>query len=121
MTLLNRAQIRSLGRPWDIRVLYPHTYVWYVYVSALDVMFTAVLLHFGGSEVNALANWVLHHWNLPGMILFKFVLVSFVICICEVVGRRRYILGRNLGHWAVGITCIPVLLAMLQLLSHAPH
>jgi hypothetical protein len=98
-------------------VLYPNTYVWYVLVSALDVLFTAVLLHFGGREVNMLANWVLARWDLAGMILFKFVLVAFVICICEIVGRKHPRVGRDLGHWAVGITCIPVILAILQLMT----
>jgi hypothetical protein len=126
MTQLNPAnpqaaeQAASPTAASAFHVLYPHTYVWYVFVSALDVMFTAVLLHFGGREVNVLANWVLVRWDLAGMVMFKFVLVSFVICICEFVGRKRHRLGRDLGHWAVGITCIPVLLAALQLITHAP-
>jgi hypothetical protein len=102
------------------QVLYPHTYVWYVFVSALDVLFTRVMLHFGGYEVNQLANWVLQRWDIAGMVLFKFALVTLVICICEFVGRKRYRVGRDLGYWAVGITWIPVLLAALQLISFAP-
>lgn len=107
-------------RPLRVRPLYPNVYIWYLYISALDVMFTAVLLNFGGREMNAIANWVLGRWDFAGLILFKFALVSFVICLCEIVGRKRYQLGKGLGQWAVGITCIPVSLAILQLLSTAP-
>jgi len=101
-------------------VIYPGIYVWYVFISALDVMFTWVVLHFDGEEVNQVANSVLIKWGLPGMVVFKFVLVSLVICICEYVGRQRPKLGQYLGEWAVGITCIPVLLAMLQLIFDLP-
>ena len=101
-------------------VLYPGIYTWYVFVSALDVMFTWVLLHFGGQEVNHLANVVLQKWDLLGMVIYKFVLVVLVICICEFVGRQRIKLGQYLGEWAVGITSIPVLLAALQLIVDRP-
>ena len=111
----------SSVRGWGSAVMYPHTYVWYVFVSALDVMFTAVTLHLGGVEMNVVANFVLQRWDFAGMVLFKFVLVTVVICICEFIGRQNWRLGRDLGHWAVGITWIPVLLATLQLIDHAPH
>jgi len=101
-------------------VLYPGIYVWYVFISALDVMFTWVVLHFDGEEVNQVANAVLMKWDLPGIVVFKFVLVTLVICICEFVGRQRPKLGQYLGEWAVGITCIPVLLAALQLIAASP-
>ncbi len=125
MTPINSAQSAAVdaartGPTLAEGVFYPHTYVWYVFVSSLDVMFTAVMLHFGGQEVNVIANWVLYRWDFTGMIVFKFVLVSLVICICEAVGRRNYRVGRELGHWAVGLTWIPVLLAALQLITEAP-
>jgi Domain of unknown function (DUF5658) len=99
-------------------VLYPQVYLWYVLVSSLDIMFTWVLLHMGGEEVNVLADYILRRWDLTGLVVFKFMLVSLVICVCEYVGRRRPKLGRILAEWAVGITCIPVLLAVLQVLVH---
>lgn len=103
-----------------LHVRYPGIYTWYVFVSALDVMFTWVLLHFGGEEVNQVADFVLQRWDLVGLVIFKFMLVMFVICVCEYVGRTRPKMGRYLGEWAVGITWIPVLLAILQLLFHRP-
>lgn len=113
--------LRTFGGVLPSGVLFPHHYVWYIFVSSLDVMFTWVLLHFGGVEVNAIANHVLGQWDLVGLVIFKFSLVSFVICVCEYVGRHNYSLGKNLGEWAVGITWIPVLLAMLQLMFDNPH
>jgi hypothetical protein len=101
-------------------VLYPDRYAWYVFVSALDVILTTVLLHFGAEEVNLVANWVLGRYNIAGLVVFKFVLVSLVLSICEYVGHRRPKLGQWLIEWAVGLTCIPVLLAILQLLFDLP-
>ena len=98
-------------------VLYPSTFLWYVFVSVLDLMFTRVVLSFGGREINAIANHVLQRWDLPGLVLFKFTLVFLVICICEYVGRRRYRTGLYVLQWAVGLTWIPVLLSILLLLT----
>jgi len=98
-------------------VLYPSTYLWYVLVSTLDLMFTRVMLHFGGEETNLIADFVLGRWNIVGLILFKFALVFLVICICEFVGRRRPRTGLYLIQWAVGITWIPVLLSIVLLLT----
>jgi hypothetical protein len=79
-------------------------------------MFTWVILHLGGREINIVADYVLVRWDIVGLVLFKFLLVTLVILICEVVGRRRYRLGRHLGLCAVCITWIPVVLAILQLM-----
>lgn len=106
--------------PRRYAALYPSRYSWYVFVSALDVILTTVLLHLGAEEVNVIANWVLGRWNIAGMVVFKFVLVSLVLVICEFVGRRRPRLGKWLIEWAVGITCIPVNLAVLQMLFDLP-
>jgi len=96
--------------------LFPNCYVWYVFFAALDVMLTTVVLHLGGSEVNLLADWVLTRYDLPGVVTFKFSLVVLVVCICETVGRRHYRVGRKLAEWAVAITAIPVILALVQIL-----
>lgn len=103
---------------WLGPALYPNTYTWYIFVNALDLMFTWIMLHFGGSEMNFVADYFLQRWDLAGMVVFKFTLVSFVILICEIVGRRKLTTGLYLAQWGVGITCIPILLAILQLLTH---
>lgn len=96
--------------------LFPNCYVWYVFFAALDVMLTTLVLHLGGSEVNLLADWILARYELPGLVAFKFSLVVLVVCICETVGRRNHRVGRKLAEWAVAITAIPVVLALVQIL-----
>ena len=101
------------------RVLYPNIYVWFVFLAALDIMMTWIVLWRGGREVNVMAHWVLNRWGLPGMVTFKFILVVFIIVVCEYIGRRKYDGGRSLARWAVALNIIPVVLAFVQLLRHS--
>ncbi len=98
-------------------VLYPKHYVWYVFTSTLDLILTWIILHVGGSEVNALANWVIQQFDLPGVVIFKYSLVLLVITICEIVGRNEWRRGKHLCEWAVGLTFIPVVVALYQLFA----
>ena len=93
-------------------VLYENHYTWFVFVSALDVMLTWVILHAGGREANHLAAAVLDRFGLEGLVVFKFALVILVIAICEVVGRKNIATGRRLASWAVALTCVPLLVAV---------
>ena len=97
-------------------VLYPNCYTWFVFFSALDIMITWIVLHRGGHEVNRIADWVIRLADLPGLVVFKFVLVVLVVCICEIVGRRRPRLGSQLAKGAVAISVLPVVAGMVQLL-----
>ncbi len=99
-------------------VRYPTHYTWLVFVSALDIMFTWIVLHFGGREVNGLALAVLEQYGLTGIVLFKFALVTLLIVLCECIGRRHDSAGRRLATFAIIITLLPVTLASLQLLLH---
>jgi hypothetical protein len=99
-------------------VRYPNEYVWFVFVSALDLMLTWIVLHFGGRETNGLANTILQNFGLVGFVIFKFGLVVLVICICEVVGRHNDRVARGIATFAVGVTCLPVLLSVVLLLTH---
>ena len=96
---------------------YPQAYVWFIFASALDLMMTWVVLYFGGREVNVLADYILDRWALPGMVVYKFALVVFVIFICEVVGQYRPRLGRRLSIFAVVITLVPVIISFTHLLG----
>ena len=91
--------------------LYPNTYVWLVFVSCLDIMFTWIVLYRGGREANAIAAAVLRHFGLTGMVLFKLVLVAFLVVICESVGRRSPEGGRKFATATVMISALPVALA----------
>jgi hypothetical protein len=106
----------SGSRVWGLHPLYPNRYVWFVFLSALDVYMTYLVLWFGGREANSVANWVLQRWGISGLTLFKFALVIVVIGICEIVGRRKWAAGRLLIHVALFVTCIPVVVAFGLLL-----
>jgi len=95
---------------------YENAYVWFVFLSALDLLFTWLVFDRGGYEANALAANVLRHGGLVSLVLFKFAVVVFVILLCEAVGRKSPQAGRTLALAAVGITCVPVAVAILELL-----
>jgi len=98
--------------------MFPDCYSWFVFLSAMDLFFTLLILHpaFGAEEVNVLARWVILHGGLRGIIAYKFGLVALIVAICEIVGRRREVVGRKLAEWCVAITAIPVTLSFIQLL-----
>ena len=98
-------------------MLYPQRYIWLVFVSALDVMLTWIVLHRGGREVNALADAIIKRFDIIGLVLFKFVIVAGVILICEVAGRRKPEAGRRLAEWGIAITSIPVIWSFVLLLT----
>ena len=97
-------------------VLYPDVYLWYVFLASLDIMLTWLILQMGGREENALAKWIIAHGGLVGAVLFKFGTVVFVVLICEYIGRRRAKTGRRVAEWAIALTAIPVVVAIVQLL-----
>ena len=96
--------------------LYPVLYTWYVFVSALDVLFTWRILRADGIEVNVLASWVIDQHDKWGLVVFKFLTVVVVILICEVIGRRQYETGAKLARWAVVLSAFPVVVGAAQLL-----
>ncbi|GJM26427.1 MAG: hypothetical protein DHS20C16_28420 [Phycisphaerae bacterium] len=96
---------------------YQNAYVWFVFVSALDIMLTWAILQSGGSEVNPIADAVIQRFGLQGMVAFKFALVIFVIIMCEWLGRRSDKHGRKIAEWAVAITSIPVVLSFVMLIA----
>ena len=89
-------------------VHYPQYYLWFVLLAALDVMATWVVLHMGGREANAFANWVLQRWQLPGMVLLKFAAVVLVVIICEYIGTQRPKTGLRVIQIAIVLYAIPV-------------
>jgi len=104
----------------SVPVLYPNHYTWLVFVSALDVMLTWVVLWSGGREANVLAHHVINTFGLPGLVAFKFALVLLVIVICETIGRRSDRAGRRFAMFAIAFTCLPVVMSFVLLGSPAP-
>ena len=97
---------------------YPNTYVWLLLLSSMDIMLTWVILLFGGAEVNPIARWIIDHYGLPGMIVYKFALIVFFISICEIVGTLRDSTGWLLSKFSVIVACVPVVWAMYLLARH---
>lgn len=120
-------QAANTRKPRHTGVLYPNVYAWFVLLASLDIMLTYMILHplfFShdagglyprGVEANALANEVIRRWDVPGMVLYKFALVLLVVLFCEIIGRRKTAAGRRLAEWAVFITTIPVVMALVQM------
>lgn len=104
-----------MTKPDQRHVIFPNGYVWFVFVSALDIMLTWVVLHLGGREANALANEIIYRYGLPGLVAFKFALVIVVVLICEIVGRKKHESARLLLSVGIMITCMPVVLALALL------
>lgn len=115
--------VQAGSRRERAHVLYPNYYTWFVLLSALDLMFTRVLISptYRGREVNWFANYVLQRWDVVGLVIYKFVLVAFVVLICEFVGRRRQRTGLALARWAVIIGCVPVAVQVYLFITQLPH
>jgi uncharacterized repeat protein (TIGR04138 family) len=100
-------------------VLYQNAYIWLVFLSAMDIMMTwLVLSRPNGYEANALANWVLTNYGLVGMVLYKLILITFVIVVCEMVGRRKQDVGAKFSVVAILIAAFPIIMAFVLLLGH---
>lgn len=107
-----QARVRLLSLP-DLR--YSRAHMLLVFLSGLDIILTWTILAMEGQELNPLAAAVIDHIGLPGMVAFKFCLVAFVMIMSEVIGRKRPKVGRKVGTWAIGLSAIPVVLAVAQL------
>lgn len=96
-------------------VLYPNAYTWFILLAAMDITVTWVILHCGGQELNVVADWIIHRFDLPGVVIYKFALVTFVVLVCEVAGRRSRRTGLMLAYWAIALTAFPVVVGLVQL------
>jgi len=111
-----QSNIRRRPR-WSGGTLYPQPYLWYVFLSSMDVVFTWLILQSGGREVNAIADWILQTHDVRGIILLKFILLTFVVVVCEIVGRHNHATGLKLARWAVAISAFPVLVGAFHLVQ----
>ncbi len=88
---------------------YQNAYVWLVFVSALDIFLTILVLYWWtGREVNPIAAAIISHMGFGWTIVFKFALIVLVIIICEIVGRFNDRTGRRLALAAIMISVFPV-------------
>jgi hypothetical protein len=105
---------------------YQNAYLWLILFATMDVMLTWKILSRDGTELNPIARMVLDYWkerwgdpwDLWGAIAFKFCLIIFFIIACEVVGRRKDLLGRWLARVAVVVSAFPVFYSLGLLWYH---
>lgn len=93
-----------------------NAYAWFVFLSAMDLMLTWIILHSNGREVNPVADWVVTTLDLWGLVGFKFSLVVLVVVLCEMIGPHRPALAQFVAYFAVIITAVPVGYAFFLLL-----
>ncbi|MDG2422687.1 MAG: DUF5658 family protein [Phycisphaerales bacterium] len=98
-------------------VHFPNLYLWLVFLSALDVVLTRVILFFNGTELNPLAAWIIDRGGQLGMSIFKFVIVTFVIIICEYTVRADPKMARRLALAGCLITAVPVVWSSFLLIE----
>ena len=92
---------------------FQNAYVWFLFLSACDIMLTwYILIRRGGEEVNPIASITIDRWGLWGAIGLKFSLVLFVIIACEWIARERIAAARRLAITAVVISAFPVLYSL---------
>ncbi len=102
---------------------YQNSYVWLVFVSALDLILTMLVIYiWKGHEVNPIAATIIQHMGFRWTIAFKLGIILLVIIICEVVGRREDRAGRRLAIAAVVVSALPVIytFALLFQVRSAP-
>jgi hypothetical protein len=96
------------GLGWSQPVLYSSFYIWFLVLSACDVLFTWTILQAGGSEMNPVAQRILEKFGAQGMVAYKFLLVTLVVCLCETIGQQRQRWGRAVATLGVLLTMVPV-------------
>ena len=64
--------------------------VWFLLVSALDVVMTYLLIRQPGfTEGNPVAAFFINHWGIKGMVYYKFFMVAFISVITQIIARKR--------------------------------
>ncbi len=62
----------------------------FIFVSALDIFATYVLLRIGGfTESNPIAAFFLFRWGIKGLVFFKLGMVAFVCILAHIISLQR--------------------------------
>ena len=114
----------TVEQPNTRDVLFPKQYVWFVFLSVLDVLATRIAFEYGAIEANPFAAWLMdrfEEWGYDpatGLVVLKFTAVPIVLLICEFIGRRKNATGRRLAEWMVALAAIPVVVTFVTLLAY---
>jgi hypothetical protein len=109
-------QVKGRGLLGQPVLRYETIYSWFIFFAAMDLMLTWVILYRGGQELNWVAESVIRAHGVHGLIPYKFALVVLIVIVCEEVGRRNVLTGQRLAWVSLGVTILPVLAALTQLL-----
>lgn len=75
--------------------------LWFVFVSALDIFFTYLLVgYFNFRESNPVAEYILNHWGMRGVVYFKMSTVAVVAVIAQIIAPKSMITARRLLQFA---------------------
>ena len=100
---------------------YQSAYVWLVFVSALDILLTLLVLYiWEGEEINPIADSVIQRKGFVWVIAYKFAMMLVAVIACEAVGRRSDRAGRRLSVIAVIINGLPVAFTFALLMHVGP-
>lgn len=92
-----------------------------VALSVTDLLVTFALLRTSHTyyEANPVARWFFQRWDMPGMAIFKFAVIGFVITLGEIIERRR----AGWGRLVLLVGCLGALIAIWQglRLYHGTH
>jgi hypothetical protein len=94
--------------PTSRSLRFPALYGAIIIASSLDVLLTGILLALGGEEANPLADAILRAHGFSGMVVFKYLVVGWVILSCEFVADRNHRKGQTLAVALVTIKASPV-------------
>ena len=111
------AQTDRPAAPWAQPLALSWWWLALVVVAALDLVLTHLVLSIGGHEVNPVARGVLRAADFPGLIIYKFVLVTGVVLIAEFIARHAAATARRVALLAVGISALPVVWSTLMVLQ----
>lgn len=100
------------------KLLFPKMYLWLVLASAMDIILTYIILNIGGTEVNPVADMVIAHHGLSGMIGFKYAFILLVIIICDHVGRNKPGTGRFLAEFIAVVSMAPIIVAAMEFVRY---
>ena len=100
-------------------MLFPSEYVWLVFVSTMDIIFTWIIIsRYEGHEANPLADFYIRTYGSAGLIFFKFCIVILVVGICEIVGRQQEHTGRRLARASVAISSVPMIVSIFVVIDN---
>ncbi|GAB5495554.1 MAG: hypothetical protein Phyf2KO_06340 [Phycisphaerales bacterium] len=96
-------------------VLYPNLVKALVFLAAMDVMLTHIILQLGGFEANPIAAHVIERGGTLAMSLYKFSLITVFVLIMQYIGIKHADSGRRLASAGVLISMLPIAVGLMTL------